>query len=403
MSQPDLPRLRLKKNEERRLRAGHLWVYSNEIDTQATPLKAFQPGDSALIEDNRGQVMGVALVNPGALISARLLSRDADHRLERSLVVHRLQIAESLRQRFYSAPYYRWVHGDSDGLPGLVVDRFGDIIVVQPNTAGMERALPEVVQALIKVASPAGILVRRDSSARAQEGLPEAEPEVVHGEVPDEVMIEENGVRFYAPVKNGQKTGWFYDHRDNRARLSPLVRGLRVLDVFSYAGSWGIQAAVQGAGEVVCIDSSASALALVQRNAELNQVADRVRTIEDDAFEAMKKLIADGEKFDVVIIDPPALIKRKKDHEQGMKAYRHLNELAIRLLNRDALLLSASCSMHLTTEELRNILRGAARHLDRHAQILWQGHQSADHPVLPAITETEYLKAFCVRVLPSGL
>lgn len=393
----DLPALRLRANADRRLRAGHLWIYSNEVDVQATPLKAMQSGAQVQVQASNGRPLGLAYVNPNTLICARIINRELEHRLDKSLIKHRLNIALSLRERVFESPHYRLVYGDSDLLPGLVVDRFGDYLVVQTSTAGMEAVRGEIVDALREVLKPAGILFKNDSKAREIEGLG-CYVETAFGEVPERVELLENGVRFLAPVRDGQKTGWFYDHRMNRARLSTYAKGARVLDVFSYVGGWGVQAAAFGASAVVCVDSSGQALELVRENAALNGVQDRVRAERGQAFEVMKAMIDAGERFDVVVADPPAFIKRRKDAEAGAQAYRRLNELAMRLLVRDGILFSASCSMHLPREQLLDIVRGSARHVDRNAQLLEQGGQGADHPIHPAIPETEYLKNLIVRV-----
>ncbi|OHV10915.1 class I SAM-dependent rRNA methyltransferase [Kushneria phosphatilytica] len=390
-------RLRLKKNADRRLKAGHLWLYSNEIDTETTPLKGFEPGAQAIVEAANGKPMGVAYVNPHSLICARIVSRDPDIRLDRSLLVHRLNQALGLRQRLFQQPFYRLVHGEGDLLPGLVVDRFGDVLVVQLNTLGMDRMRDDVIDALNKVIEPRVIVLRGDSAGRRLEQLA-PDVEVVQGTLDGPVALEENGVHFLAPVLEGQKTGWFFDHRVNRSWLNPLVEGKRVLDVFSYLGGWGVQAAAHGAESVTCIDSSAPALEAVSENAALNGVGDRVTTREGDAFELLAALKAEGEQFDVVVLDPPAFIRKRKDIPNGERAYARLNREAIRLLGRDGLLVSASCSMHLANERLVDIVRGAARHQDRHAQLIFNGHQGPDHPIHPAIPETAYLKALGVRI-----
>jgi 23S rRNA (cytosine1962-C5)-methyltransferase len=283
-------------------------------------------------------------------------------------------------------------------LPGLVVDRFGEVLVVQINTAGMERVKAEILEALQKVLTPQAVLWRNDSSARALEGL-ESYVEAAYGEVPEAVAIEENATRFEVPLLSGQKTGWFYDHRMNRARVQQLARGMRVLDVFSYIGGWGIEAATAGAAEVVCIDSSAKALDQVERNAALNGVSGQVQGIEGDAFGALKALRAERERFDMVIVDPPAFIKRKKDVKKGVEAYRRRNQAAMQLLGKDGILVSASCSYHLQRDTLRDVLQQSARHLDRSLQILEQGHQGPDHPVHPAIPETDYIKCYINRIV----
>jgi 23S rRNA (cytosine1962-C5)-methyltransferase len=387
----------LKKNEERRLRNGHLWVFSNEVDVERTPLTAFEPGQAVVIQASDGKPLGSGYVNPHSLICARLVSRDPAQLFDKSLLVHRLNIALSLRERLYEKPFYRLVYGESDFLPGLVVDRYGDVVVAQLNTAGMEVRKEAVIEALVKVLKPRAILLRNDSSMRAMEELPES-IEVAHGEVPESVLIEENGVKFEVPMA-GQKTGWFYDHRDNRARATRYVKGARVLDVFSYIGGWGVTAAVAGAREVICIDSSAPALDQVERNALLNGVRETMGTIEGDAFEALKALRAEREQFDVVIVDPPAFIKRRKDIKAGSEAYRRLNQAAMQLLGKDGILVSASCSHHLSRDSLMEILQQSSRHLDRSLQIIEQGHQGGDHPIHPAIPETEYIKCLVGRVV----
>lgn len=396
-----LPSLRLKANAERRLRAGHLWVYSNEVDVAATPLNGFQAGDQAILEMANGKPLGIVGVSPNNLICARLLSRDTAHTLDKSLLVHRIQVALSLRDRQFEQPCYRLVYGDSDFLPGLVVDRFGDHLVVQLASATMERNKDAVIEALVQVLKPRGILFKNDSAARDAEGL-ERYVDTAFGVVPEWVDLEENGVKFQAPVLAGQKTGWFYDHRLNRARLAGYVKGKRVLDLFSYIGGWGVQAAAFGASEVFCVDASAFALDGVERNATLNGVVEKVTCVEGDVFAALKELKAAEERFDVVVADPPAFIKRKKDLKNGEAAYRRLNEMAMRMLNKDGILVSASCSMHLPEDDLQNILLQSARHLDRNIQLLERGAQGPDHPVHPAIAETRYIKSLTCRILPSS-
>jgi 23S rRNA (cytosine1962-C5)-methyltransferase len=396
-----LPSLRLKANADRRLRAGHLWVFSNEVDVAATPLNTFASGDQAILEAAGGKPLGIVAVSPNNLICARLLSRDVSHVLDKSLLVHRINVALSLRERLFDKPFYRLVFGDSDLLPGLVVDRFGDILVVQLASATMEKHKDDVVAALVQVCKPSGILFKNDSAARDAEGLA-SYVETAFGLVPEWVALEENGVKFEAPVIAGQKTGWFYDHRMNRARIAPYVKGKRVLDLFSYIGGWGVQAAAFGASDVMCVDASAFALDGVERNAGLNGLTDKVACLEGDVFEALKQLKAAEERFDVVIVDPPAFIKRKKDLKNGEAAYRRLNEQAMRLLNKDGILISASCSMHLPEDDLQNILLTSARHLDRNMQLLERGSQGPDHPVHPAIPETRYIKSLTCRLLPNN-
>ncbi|HEX7966322.1 MAG TPA: class I SAM-dependent rRNA methyltransferase [Gammaproteobacteria bacterium] len=391
-----LPPLILRKNEDRRLRAGHLWVFSNEVDIGRTPLKAFQPGDLVEIQSAGGHVIGTGYVNPNSLIAARILSRDPHHLPDRSLLVHRLNVALSLRERLYPTPHYRLAFGESDGLPGLVVDRYGDVLVAQITTAGMERMKADIVAALEKVVKPSAIVFRNDVGIRELEGLP-LYTETALGTPPAVLDVVEHGLKFQAPLEGGQKTGWFFDQHDNRARLFRYVKGQAVLDVCSYVGAWGIQAAAHGASEVTCVDSSASALEWVQKNAAANGL--KVATLQEDAFDALKALKDEGRRFGVVVLDPPAFVKRRKDLAAGRDAYRRLNQLAMQVLERDGMLISCSCSHHMSAEDLLGAIQTAARHLDRDAQVLEQGMQAPDHPVHPAIPETSYLKAFYVRVV----
>jgi len=396
----NLAPLRLKRNEDRRLRAGHVWVFSNEVDVRATPLEAFEPGQPVVIEDGAGKALGNGYVNPHSLICARLVSRDVAHTLGKSLLAHRLNVALGLRKRLFDRPYYRLVYGEGDALPGLIVDRYGDTLVAQINTAGMERVKEEIIIAIKETVRPERLIFRNDSSARELEHL-SSYVETAFGDSVEQLAVEENRVRFTAPVMSGQKTGWFYDHRLNRARMQHYVRERRVLDLFSYIGGWGIQAAAAGAAEVLCVDGSEAALARLAENAALNEVAARVQTRHGDAFSVLKDLREARERFDVVILDPPAFIKRKKDLPAGQAAYQRLNQAAMQVLARDGVLISASCSYHLGRDTLRQLLLQTSRHLDRSLTVLEQGHQGPDHPLLPAVPETEYLKCFTCRVLPN--
>ncbi|HZF27136.1 MAG TPA: class I SAM-dependent rRNA methyltransferase [Steroidobacteraceae bacterium] len=391
-----IPELRLKRGEDRRLTAGHLWVFSNEIDTEATPLTAFAPGDQVRIVSERDRFLGYGYVNPRSLISARIVSRDAEHPLDKSLLVHRLQVALSLRRRLHEQPYYRLVYGESDELPGLVIDRYADVCVAQIGTAGMERIKGEIAAALEKVVHPTALLWKNDSGARELEGLP-AYTEPAFGTVPDKVQLTENAVRFSVPLAQGQKTGWFFDQALNRATFLKYVPGARVLDVFSYLGAWGIAAARHGATDVTCVESSPQAVEWIQANAADNGVKLDVR--KGDAFEVLEALHAARERFDVVVLDPPAFIKRRKDAPKGQAAYRRLNQLGLQLLSRDGMLVSCSCSYHLSGEELLGAIQKAARHVSRFVQVLESGGQAPDHPVHPAIPETRYLKAYFCRAV----
>lgn len=391
--------LRLKPKADQRLRSGHMWVYSNEVETN---LKQFQSGELANLTHASGKSLGTVMVNPHHLICGRLFSRRAGQPLSHKFIRHRLEAALQLRQQMFDQPFYRLVFGDSDGLPGLVVDRFGDTLVVQVSLAGMEQALPEVISALNVVVEPQTIVIKNDGKLRESEGL-DSYVRIEQGQLPENglVELEENHTRFLAPVLAGQKTGWFYDHRLNRERMQHYARGKRVLDVCSYVGGWGVQAARAGADQVVCLDASGFALDLAMQNAGLNGVQGKVSTTEGDAFQAMKTLRDEGERFDLVILDPPAFIPRRKDYKEGKLAYSRLNQLALRLMSREGILVSASCSMLLSQGDLTEVVRASGRQIDRQIQLLEFGHQGPDHPVHPAIPETQYIKSLIARVGPA--
>jgi 23S rRNA (cytosine1962-C5)-methyltransferase len=391
------PVLKLKRGEDRRLRAGHLWIFSNEVDTAATPLTQFEPGAAVQVHSDRDQFLGFAYVNPRTLIAARIIGRDPAYPLDGSLLVHRLRVALALRERLYREPFYRLVFGESDGLPGLVLDRYGDLVVAQSSTAGIDRLRAEVEAAVEKVVHAKTLVWKNDSGARELEGLEKGVSAAGAAALPAEIQVREQGVDFVAPLAEGQKTGWFYDQAANRERLRRyLPAGARVLDVCSYVGAWAITALKGGAGAATCVDSSATALDYVARNARANGVD--VTAVKDDAFDALKALQESGARFDVVILDPPAFAKRKKDAPQALAAYRKLNQLALPLIDRDGLLVSCSCSYHMGADELSGAIQAAARHSSRFVQVLEQGGQSPDHPVHPAIPETRYLKSFFCRV-----
>ncbi|HEX6614274.1 MAG TPA: class I SAM-dependent rRNA methyltransferase [Rhodanobacteraceae bacterium] len=396
----EYPALYLKRDEDARLRAGHLWVFANEVDVSRSPLSSFEAGEPCVILDSRDKPLGVGYVNPHSLICARLLARGLDHALDASLLTHRLKVALALRERLYPEPFYRVLYGESDGVPGLTLDRFGDLVVAQATTAGVERLKPEVEAAVGKVLAPRAMIWKNDAGIRALEQLP-GYADIAFGEVPAPLLVREGGLEFALDPIGGQKTGWFYDQRANRDALSVFVKGARVLDMFSYLGAWGLRAAAMGAREVVCVDASAPSVAAIETNARRNGLQDRVRAGRADAFDFLKALREQREHFDVVILDPPAFVKRKKDFKEGALAYRRLNELAMQVLARDGILVTCSCSYHMPREALLQGVQQGARHLERNVQVLMGLQQAPDHPVHPAIPETDYLKGFVCRVLPA--
>jgi len=393
----ELPTLRLKRNEDRRLHAGHLWIFSNEVDTQQTPLTKFKAGELVRVLAHNDRALGLAYVNPKSLISARILSTWKVPDV--AWLAGRIRTALALRERLYSQPYYRLVYGESDGLPGLVVDRYGSACVVQIGTAGMEELKTQIQEALIQVLRCEALLFKNDSSAREMEGLP-SYVEAAKGKFDELSLVVEDGLEFQAPLAEGQKTGWFFDQAANRRALTRYVgKGARVLDVFSYVGAWGVRAAHSGAAEVLCVDSSAAALELAASNAERNSgKAGKLTTLKGDAFDVLEDLAKKRARFDVVVIDPPAFAKRKKDLPKALAAYKRLNQLAMQVLDDDGILVSCSCSYHVSAEDLQDAIAKAARGADKHVQILEMGGQAPDHPVHPAIPETRYLKAYFCRV-----
>lgn len=389
--------LRLKKGEDRRIRAGHPWVYSNEIDTTVSPLKQFSPGEEVRVESHDKALLGAAYVNPHSLIAARLFSRDSNDTLDTPFFIRHIQQALALRERLFAQPYYRLVFSEADQLPGLVIDRFGDDFVLQINTAGMELKKESVVEALRHlVPTTTSILYRNDSQIRTHEGL-DTYVSPAFGTPPETLSLVENEIHFIAPLYKGQKTGWFYDHRLNRARLREYVANKRVLDVFSYVGGWGIQAATYGAERVECVEVSDFACDYILKNAELNAVANKVSVIRDDAFDALKQLLQTQQQYDVIVLDPPAFVKKFKDRKEGLIAYQRLNELAIKLLVPGGILFSCSCSMHVSMQDLIDILQRVAYRTQTTIQLIERGHQGPDHPMHLCIPETDYLKAVIVR------
>jgi len=340
------------------------------------------------------RALGLAYVNPQSLICARLLGT---WKLPNAAwFAARIRIALRLRERLYTEPYYRVVYGESDALPGLVIDRYGAQCVVQIGTAGMERLKAPIQEAVLQVLECDTLLFKNDGAARELEGLP-AYVEAGRGGIDEYGSVVEENLRFALPLAQGQKTGWFFDQAANRRALTKYVRaGARVLDVFSYVGAWGLRAARDGAAEVICVDSSALALELAAQNAERNAL--KVTMRKGDAFAVLEALAGEGARFDIVIVDPPAFAKRKKDLPKALAAYNRLNQLAMQLLAADGILVSCSCSYHVSAEQLQEAIAKAARGADKHVQLLEMGGQAPDHPVHPAIPETRYLKAYFCRV-----
>jgi 23S rRNA (cytosine1962-C5)-methyltransferase len=388
-------KLRITDRAEKRLKSGHLWIYSNEIDNQHSPLKAIAVGEQVAIENAKGKILAYAVINPHALICGKILSHSKV--FDRAQLSLRIANALALREQCFPQHYYRLLYAEGDYLPGLIIDRYNDVCVVQINSVGLEGFQQDIADVLQELLQCKGILFRNDGQSREQEGFTLTD-NIEIGNVPEFVELEENGTRFLAPIKAGQKTGWFYDHRDNRHKIAQLAKGKKVLDVFSYIGAWGLQCLNAGAASLTAIDASEFALDCLEKNAAHNGFANTVTTLQGNAFDAMNALLEQGEKFDIVILDPPAFIKKKKDFNSGLKAYQKGNELALRLLNKDGFLVSASCSMHLPDADLQESVQRSAKQVDRNLSLLYRGGHAADHPIHPAIKETDYLKAQMYRV-----
>lgn len=404
--------LYLKKNEDRRLRVGHLWAFSNEIDTKRSPLTAFEPGQAVVLRGADGRPLGVGTVNPASLIACRLLHRNPEAVIGADLLRERFQRALALRERLYPEPFYRLCHGEGDYLPGLIVDRFGDLLSVQITTAGMERLKDTIVTVLADLFAPKTLVLRNDTASRTLEGLP-AYVETPIGAMPDTVTVLENGLRFtapFAPERGGQKTGWFFDQRDNRLAAARLGIGhtqnpaLTVLDAFSYVGGFGCVAAAAQisqnthAGKITFLDSSAPALAACAANCTANAPDYEAECLKGDALTELATLHDTGRRFDIVCVDPPAFIKRKKDAAEGLTAYRRVNDLAVRLATDGGIVVSSSCSHHLETEALHHLLTLSAAKRGLNAQLVHRGGQGPDHPIHPAMPETAYLKTLIFRL-----
>ena len=385
------PIVTLQPGRHKRADSGHPWVYSNEIVMDAAA-KALPPGTLVTLRKAGGEALGVATFNAHTLVSARLLDRDAKRRIDRDFFAARLESALALRRRLYAEPHYRLVHAEADGLPGIAADRFGDVLVAQINTAGMARLAEEWVAACDAVLAPRAIVLRNDSPARALEGL-EPELRIAKGEIDGPIELLENGARFLADPREGQKTGWFFDQRDNRRFVASLSAGARVLDLYCYAGGFAVAAAQAGADAVLALDRSEPALALAAAAAALNGVGQRCRFQRADAFGELSRLVAAGERFGVVIADPPAFVKSKKDLGPGLRGYRKLARLAAALVEPGGVLFIASCSHNVEPADFAEAVRRGLEDAERSGRILRSAGAAPDHPVHPWLPESAYLKA----------
>jgi 23S rRNA (cytosine1962-C5)-methyltransferase len=386
------PIVKLQPGRHKRVKAGHPWVYSNEVAMDAAA-KALPPGSLIRLEAAAGEALGVAMFNPHPLVAARLLSRNPQAAIDAAFVAERLGAALDLRERLYPGGFYRLIHAEADGLPGLVIDRFGAAVVVQANAAGTDRLLPVVLDAIETVLAPAVVVLRNDSSARTLEGLPTAVG-VAKGSLAGPIELVEGGARYFADLEAGQKTGWFFDQRDNRAAVARLAAGgARVLDLYAYGGGFAVACARAGARDVLAVDRSGPALELAERAARVNEVAAICRFARAEVFAELPRLAAVDERFDVVIADPPAFVKSKKDLAAGSRGYRKLTRLAAALVAPRGFLFIASCSHNVEPALFADLVRHGLADAERTGRVLSTTGASADHPVHPALPESAYLKA----------
>jgi len=396
-TQPTQPVVRMRpKTEARAIRHGFPWVYADELVLDRRT-KALTPGTLAVLEDSERRPLGLVTVNPLSKITARMLDRDPEAEINSGWLAARLQRAFDLRARLYEAPYYRLVHAEADGLPGVVIDRFGDAAVIQPNAAWAEAHIDALAQALMQVTGVTTIIKNGTGRARVLEGLAE-EMVVMQGSCDAPVPVPMNGATYLADLTGGQKTGLFYDQRPNHAFVAGLSRGSRVLDVFSHVGGFGLAALAGGAAAALCVDSSAPALSLAEGGAKASGFSDRFSTRKGEAFTTLEALASEGESFDLVVCDPPAFAPNKQALEAGLRAYERVARLAAPLVAPGGFLALCSCSHAVDLTAFRNACgRGIGRG-GRRAQLLHTGFAGPDHPQLPQLAETGYLKALFFRL-----
>ncbi len=384
------PRLRIKPREGRRARAGAPWIFANEIAID-TATRSLPPGALVEVEGDEGRKLGVGYYNANSLIAVRLFQVPSGTDIDRNFFATRIRCALALRDDLFDKPYYRLVNAEGDRLPGLVIDRFSDCCILQITTAGMEALSETILQALDDIVAPERIVIRGDAPARAREHLPSF-VKVAKGHVPPRIAIEENGTRYFADFLGGQKTGWYFDQRDNRAFMSARARNKSVLDVFCHSGGFALAAARAGAREVNGLDSSAAALALAEDGAAANAVGGTCRFIKGEAVEEFERLASARETFGVVICDPPPFVKSRKDLESGARAYRKLARLAARVTAPGGFLMLASCSHNIGMERFQTECAAGIARSERSANLIRIAGAGPDHPIHPMLPESSYLK-----------
>jgi 23S rRNA (cytosine1962-C5)-methyltransferase len=384
------PEMHLLPGQDRRLRAGHPWVFSNELRMDAAA-KALPPGEPVCLIAADGKPMALAQFNPHSLIAARVITRNTGATIDAAFLERRLARALRLRERLFEQPFYRLVHAEADGLPGLVIDRFGDALVCQLNGAGMARQEGALLDVLDHVIGPRTVVLRNDSPVRELEGLA-SEVRIAKGEVGGPVEVREDGLIFLADLIEGQKTGWYFDQRDNRAFVARLARGLRALDLYSYSAGFGLLAAAAGAGEVVAVDRSQLGLDLARESAGRNGLSDRLTTVREEGFGALERLAAEKARFGLVIADPPSFVRSKKELKPGLRGYRKLARACGAVVGEEGFLAIACCSHNVPAQAFADEVRKGLRDAGRGGRLLRQAGAGPDHPSHPALPETSYLK-----------
>lgn len=389
------PSIEILSPHQKRFLAGYPWVYANELK-QTQAYKHLKPGTLVTLHAGN-QAAALGYINRHSLIAFRALTRNPQETINAAFFEKRLKEAQNLRQQFYPQPFYRLIHAESDHLPGLIIDRFDDVFVLQINTYGMELLIDPLVSAIQTLFTPKTILLSFDSAIRKSEDL-EIKDSVFIGEKIKRISVIENAIPYSVDLESSQKTGWFYDHRENRQLISKLSQHKSIIDYFCYSGGFSIAAALAGATHVTAIDRSATALENAKASAINNQVSEKCTFVCKDVFDDMDERITRCETFDIVILDPPAFVKSKKDLNTGLKGYEKLITKGVQLTTNKGLLLIASCSYHVKADDLKTCLVKGLHKAKKQGKILKRLEAGFDHPILPILEESSYLKGFLVLI-----
>ena len=390
------PKLRLQPKHGARIKSGTPWIYSNEV-VMDRAMKALPPGSLVDLVDDHGAPLATAYFNPHSLIAGRVLANQVGANINAEFFRERFERANALRKKLIRSPFYRMVHAEADSCPGLVIDRFDDVLVAQSGTAGMDALSPLWLEALRTEFSPRGILVKSNAQSRAHEGLKD-DVRVAYGDIERDVLVEEAGIRHRIDPVNGQKTGWFFDQRDNRAFLIELSKGATLLDAFSYTGALALGALKAGATSALLLDSSQSALDAAGETAKAHAIADRAEFRRCDVLVELEELAPTAERFEIVSCDPPPFVRSKKDLESGARGYRKLARLAAPRVTPGGFLCLASCSHAIDAERFQLECAHGLSRAGRSARLIRASGAAPDHPVHPMLPETAYLKSLVYQL-----